>query len=184
MKNTILLLAILFMGVQTMTAQKSEGNSFKENTWYGAHVGLGFNASSARSDFSVKLAPMMGYRIFDPISVGPRANISYQHTRFRDFGGEPYLKLNFVDLGLGAFVRAQVYRQYFVQAELMYERVEVLTQSLEEEKVNGMNAYIGVGMNSGGSNPSADLMLMYDLNLQSLRKLNLIDLRFGFTIYY
>jgi len=185
MKNIVLIFAILFMSVQTMVAQKSENSSFKENAWYGAHVGIGFGASSDRSDFSVKFAPLMGYRVLDFLSVGPRANISYQHTRFRDFNtGDPYLKLNFVDLGVGAFVRAEVFRQYFVQGELMYEQVEVLNTSLEEVKINGGNAYIGVGMNTGDQDFNADLMLMYDLNLQALRKANLIDLRFGFTLYY
>ncbi len=184
MKHTVLMLAILFLGVQTMAAQQSESSSFKDKTWYGSHVALGFTASSARSDISLGLAPMMGYRIFKPISVGPRASLLYQHTRFRNFNGDVVEKFNSVDKGIGAFIRAEVYRQYFIQAELMYESIDIPVFGGENQKINGMNSYIGVGMNAGGQNPSVDLMLTYDLNLQAINKLNLINVRFGFTLYY
>ena len=54
----------------------------------------------------------------------------------------------------------------------------------DESKINGMNAYIGVGMNSRGNTPSFEIMLAYDLNLQAIYKNNLINGRFGFTLFY
>lgn len=185
MKKIILVLSLLVLGLQTMSAQKSEKSSFKDKTWYGAHMALGFGASSTQSAFTLGIAPMMGYRIMGPISIGPRANILYRHLRFLDFSGNLIQKINIVDKGVGVFLRAEVYRQYFAQVELMYEStVNQIANNGDQIKVNGANAYIGIGTNIGGRNPSIELMLTYDLNLQATLKSDLINFRFGFTINY
>ncbi len=185
MKKTILILCLFILSVQTMVAQKSNNSSLLDKTWYGAHLALGFGASSTQSAITLGIAPMVGYRIFDPISVGPRVNILYRHLTFKDFSGNLIQKINIVDRGIGVFLRAEVYRQYFVQAELMYEStVNRITNAGDQIRVKGTNAYIGVGTNVGGRNPSVELMVTYDLNLPSIYKNNLINFRFGFTMNY
>jgi hypothetical protein len=127
---------------------------------------------------------MYGYRIIPQISIGPRLSVLYNHYRFRDDFGNVAETINTVDLGIGAFLRGEVYRQYFIQAELMYEKAEFPVLFAENQIFNGMNAYIGAGMNSGGNNPTFEVMIAYDLNLQAIRRNNLINGRFGFTLYY
>lgn len=185
MKNTILILSLLVFSLQAVAAQKSSDRTFKDKTWYGAHIALGFGASSSQSAFTLGIAPMAGYRILDPISIGPRASILYRHLRFLDFSGNLIQKINIVDKGIGAFIRAEVYRQYFAQIELMYEStVNQIANNGDQIRVKGANAYIGIGTNIGGRNPSIELMVTYDLNLQAIRKSDLINFRFGFTINY
>ena len=47
-----------------------------------------------------------------------------------------------------------------------------------------MNAYIGAGLNGGGRNPTFEVMIAYDLNLQGIFRNNLLNGRFGFTLFY
>jgi hypothetical protein len=182
MKRFSLLIAIVCCLTLSLQAQRGEPQG--QRWWTGAHTAIGFGASTNLINYTFGLAPMYGYRIIPQISVGPRASILYNHYRFRDDFGNPFLKFNLVDLGLGAFVRGQVYRQYFAQVELMYESVQVPFNNGDKITYNGMNAYIGIGMNSGGNNPSFELMLAYDLNLQAIYRNNLINGRFGFTLFY
>lgn len=168
----------------SLAAQSQRGAPEDQRWWLGAHTALGFGASFNQINYRIGLAPMYGYRIIPQISVGPRVSILYNHYRFRDDFGNVAETINTVDLGIGAFLRGQVYRQYFVQAELMYEKAEFPVLFGENQIFNGMNAYIGAGMNSGGNNPTFEVMLAYDLNLQAIRRNNLINGRFGFTLYY
>lgn len=182
MQRILLLITICFCC--SFVAQAQRGEPQGQRWWVGAHTAIGFGASTTLINYTLGLAPMYGYRIIPQISIGPRVSVLYNHYRLRDFGGNVYQKINVLDTGVGAFIRGQVYRQYFAQAELMYEKVEFPTVNGEKEKVRGMNAYLGIGMNSGGSNPTFEIMLAYDLNLQAIFRNNLINGRFGFTLFY
>ena len=182
MRNFLL---ILVLGLSCYTQlQAQAGEPQGRRWWVGAHTAIGFGASTTLINYRLGLAPMFGYQLIPGISVGPRASILYNHFRFRDIGGNVIETYNVVDTGIGAFVRGQVYRQYFIQGELMYESIENINQFGDESKINGMNAYIGIGMNSRGNTPSFEIMLAYDLNLQAIYKNNLINGRFGFTLFY
>lgn len=182
MRNCILILLLTLSCYTFAQAQTDETQG--QRWWTGAHTTVGLGASTTLVNYTLGLAPMFGYQVVPGISVGPRASILYNHFRFRDIGGNLIQKYNVVDLGIGAFIRGQVYRQYFAQAELMYESIENINQFGQESKINGMNAYIGIGMNSRGRTPSFEIMLAYDLNLQAIFKNNLINGRFGFTLFY
>lgn len=182
MKRFSFLIAIVCCLALSLHAQRGEPQG--QRWWVGAHTALGFGASTRLINYTLGLAPMYGYRIIPQISVGPRASILYNHYRFRDDFGNVFLKINAVDTGIGAFIRGQVYRQYFAQVELMYENIQIPLTNGEKQNFSGMNAYIGAGMNSGGNNPTFEIMLAYDLNLQAILKNNLLNARFGFTLFY
>ena len=184
MQRLILFLGLCFCLAGSLTAQRRAADADERRTWFGAHTALGFGASFYQINYRLGLAPMYGYRVIPQISVGPRAGILYNHYRFRDDFGNVVETINTVDLSFGAFLRGQIYRQYFAQAEMMYEKVEFPVINADNQIIKGMNAYLGIGMNSGGSNPSFEVMLAYDLNLQAIRRNNLINGRFGFTIFY
>lgn len=186
MKRIILFVFVIgcsLLMIQDVKAQDQV--TFKDHLWYGSHASLGFAASSNESQLLLGLAPMVGYKIIEPLSVGVRGNLAYNRISF-DYGSKQVF--NTVDLGIGSFVRGQVYGQYFVQMDLMYESLEVLINN-SESKINGMNAYIGVGMNARDGNPSFEAMLTYDFFLHDNRhdniyKSNLIGARFGITYRY
>ena len=180
MRYSFLILICCCLGFTQMHAQNDRSDDDR-NWWVGAHTNIGFGASTQQITYIAGIAPMYGYRVLPIISVGPRASVLYRHVRLRDIGGNLVSTVNLVDTGIGGFVRAEVFRQYFAQAELVYESID---NGPNIDRVNGMNAYIGIGMNSGGSNPSFELMLLYDLNLQAILKQSLLNYRFGFTLYY
>jgi hypothetical protein len=182
MKRFSLLIAIVLCCTLAVQAQRGEPQG--QRWWVGAHTALGFGANTRLINYTLGLAPMYGYRIIPQVSIGPRASILYNHYRFRDDFGNVFEKVNVVDTGIGAFIRGQVYRQYFAQAELMYENVQIPIGNGEKITYNGMNAYLGIGMNGGGSNPTFEIMLAYDLNLNRILRNNLINARFGFTLFY
>ena len=182
MRNLLLIL-IFIISCYTIGSAQSRGS--EERIWWtGAHTTIGFGASTDFINYTLGLAPMLGFEFIPGISVGPRASILYNHVRLRDIGGNLLATFNVVDTGLGAFLRGQVYREYFLQVELMYESIDNIDISGTQDRVNGMNAYIGAGLNSGGRNPSFEVMIAYDLNLQAIFKNNLLNGRFGFTLFY
>ena len=182
MRNLLLILVFTLSCYTFLQAQSSEPQG--RRWWTGAHTAIGFGASTQFINYTLGLAPMFGYQVIPGISVGPRASILYNHIRLRDIGGNVIQTYNVVDTGIGAFVRGQVYQQYFLQAELMYESIDNIDLSGSAGRLNGMNAYIGAGMNSRGRTPSFEIMLAYDLNLQAIFKNNLLNFRFGFTLFY
>lgn len=181
MRYSLLILAVGLLGFTQLNAQRGTDNQDR-NWWVGAHTNLGFGANTQQISYTLGIAPMFGYRVLPYLSVGPRASVLYRHVRLRDIGGNLIQTFNLVDNGLGGFVRAEVFRQYFAQAELVYESLDTVDPTFG--RINGFNSYIGLGMNSGGRNPSFEIMLLYDLNLQAVFKQNLLNYRFGFTLYY
>lgn len=185
MKRIILFVFVIGCSLLMMQDVKAQDQvTFKDRLWYGSHASLGFRASSVYSNFLIGVAPMVGYKIIEPLSVGLRGGLTYNRISIEDGFTREKRRFNVVDLGLGIFARGQVYRQYFVQMDLMYESIEEVYTDGTETKINGMNSYIGVGMNARDGNPSVDIMMTYDLNLQSVYKPNLIGARFGITYRY
>ena len=189
--RTILLICLLSLTAfsTTLNAQSAKRETQGTRWWYGAHVNLGFSASQFQSFLSVGVSPMMGYKVTPALSVGPRAKIIYNNYRVRDGFGNAIGK-GILDLGLGAFTRVNVYQGFFAQGEFGYESngyprtngVDIFV-----DRLNGLNAYVGAGFNSGAGNGSRiayEVMLAYDLNLLRANTLALLNYRFGFTIFY
>lgn len=193
MRNLLLILILTLSCYTNMSAQdQSRVRSADQIWWTGAHTALGFGIGTdpftgvSTTSYTIGLSPMLGFEVIPGISVGPRASILYNHIRQRITPGDPFRKFNFVDLGLGAFFRGQVYRQYFLQAELMYESLDDINPFTgDQSRLTGLNAYIGAGLNSGGRSVSTEIMIAYDLNLlRAFRNNNPIGGRFGFTLFY
>lgn len=81
--------------------------------WYGAGGVLGFRSDGQTSFFQVGVSPIVGYKLNNFLSVGPRGSINY--NRFTDdFSG---FREGYVTWSVGAFGRALVYRPVFIHAE-------------------------------------------------------------------
>ncbi len=186
------LLFILTFAISCFTHLSAQSDDQGERIWWtGAHTAIGFGVGTdfngvTTTSYTVGLAPMLGFELLPGLSAGPRASILYNHIRQRITPGNPFRTFNFVDYGLGVFARGEIYREYFIQAELMYESLDDINPFTgAQSRLNGMNAYIGVGLNRGGRNPSTEIMIAYDLNLlRAFRNNNPIGGRFGFTLFY
>jgi len=185
----LLFVFLLLVGTIGITnAQSNQRETQGDRWWYGAHINLGFSANTFESVLGLGISPMAGYKVTPALSVGPRAKLNYTNFRFRPvFGGET-IGEGVVDYGLGAFVRANVYRGFFAQGEVGYENNGQLRFDGDfiEDRISGINAFIGAGYNSGAGsrNLSYEIMLAYDLNLIGINTLDLLNYRVGFTIFY
>ncbi|MCC6413678.1 MAG: hypothetical protein IT270_18630 [Saprospiraceae bacterium] len=129
--------------------QSSAGfTDFKSHLWYGGGVSLGFGASNGGSSFGFGLSPMVGYKIIEQISVGPRLNVY-----FSSYKEQGYETLNLFNTELGAFLRGRVFRGLFIQGEISNEwgQEPYYAAPPKYEKVGyqRFNQYLGGGYNFG-----------------------------------
>ena len=73
--------------------------SFKDRLWYGADVTLNFFSVPGGNAFNAGIAPMVGYKITDAFSVGPRIEILYRGERY-DINTGTDLKFNSTNYGV------------------------------------------------------------------------------------
>ncbi|HFC00741.1 MAG TPA: hypothetical protein ENJ53_08050, partial [Phaeodactylibacter sp.] len=55
--------------------------SFKDRLWYGGGFNLGFGGSGNVSSFQFGISPMVGYKITDRFSLGPRISLDYNYIK-------------------------------------------------------------------------------------------------------
>ena len=160
-----------------------ESGGFGHRLWYGGGFNLGFTGNNFRSLFQIGISPMVGYKIFDELSVGPRVSLQYNHFRL-NLGGGNIEKANATSWGLGAFARYKVFQNFFAHAEYEYENAvgfflgnnEIITV---REKLN--NYYLGAGYNSGNGIFGYEIYLLYNFNEREDTTNIPIDFRIGFT---
>lgn len=162
-----------------------ESGSFTSNLWYGGGFQLGFSGGSFSSAFQLGISPMVGYKITDEFSVGPRVSLLYTYYRAETIDGVQ--SANLMDYGIGAFTRYKIFRSIFAHLEYGFDNEVV---SLQYNSINGEfeknrrlrnNALIGLGYNDGNGVWGYEISLLYNL----LQEENIVDLpfdfRFGFT---
>ena len=165
-----------------------ESGGFKHRLWYGGNLSLNYSGNA----FNIGISPMVGYKILEPLSVGPRFKIDYYWERLQTFSGTN-VDFKSTSYGFGAFTRAKFLQTFFGHVEFEYENSEVA------DRVNGQivadpndasailttregrnNFYIGAGYNSGGE-IGYEIMILYNLNHPKDSNLLPIDFRVGFT---
>lgn len=131
---------------------------------------------------------MVGYKIIDEISVGPRFKIDYYQEKIQ--GSFNYKSTSW---GAGLFARGKIFQNVFGHVEYEFENLEVPDyvggqlqldpndpNDILTERENRNNFYIGLGYNSGGL-IAYEIMVLYNvLESDSSERLPW-DLRFGFT---
>jgi len=180
---------------KTSTVDKyfDESGSFSQRLWYGGSFNLGFSGNNQISIFNIGVSPMVGYKIIDNFSVGPRVSLQYTYVK----GLASNLLVHRADLlsySAGLFARYKIFPSIFAHVEYEYENDEVVfveTNGLlawdntRQEIVTGRetrdNVFIGAGYNSGVGDFGYEILLLYNV----LTPANAIDLpfsiRFGFT---
>ncbi len=141
------------------------GDSFGSNLWFGAGAQLGFQAGNNQSFFQIGLSPIVGYKINNIVSVGPRGSIAYNSFKFATNVGDETEK--FVTWSAGAFARAKILGQFFAHAEysLMNERQRNF-QTGELDGVTRAIPFLGGGLSQGGGIGAAgfEILLLFRLS--------------------
>lgn len=164
-------------------AAEKAPQSLKSKLWYGGGVQLGFSSYYGSNVFSFGLSPMVGYKIIEQLSVGPRVELSY--TSYKQQG---YKAIGLFDVDAGVFVRFRVFRGLFLQGELTNAWLQqgVITNgsgSLEKIKTQRFNQRLGAGWNFGNGQAGSEIGVFYnfaianDINAYE----NPLGYRFGFT---
>ena len=78
-----------------------ESGGLGHKLWYGGGFNLGFSGNSFQSLFQIGISPMVGYKITEEFSVGPRASVQYNYFRVND-GGQ-VLRASPITWAAGAF---------------------------------------------------------------------------------
>lgn len=163
--------------------EKNEKVPFKDKLWYGGSVSLGFSSFNGQSNFGFGLAPMVGYKFFGPFSAGPRISVFMNSIKVAG-----YKSATLFNTEAGIFLRAKVFRGFFLQGELANEWVQQPyidnPNTIKKEKFTRSNQYLGAGYNFGsGEGGGSEIGIYY--NFAIANDLNSIeqpwDYRFGFT---
>ncbi len=155
---------------------------FFSRLWYGGGVSLGFTGNSGVSQFGFGISPMVGYKIYGPFSAGPRVSITYSSFKVRG-----YKALNVFDKEAGLFLRAKVFRGFFLQGELSHEWGNdigiTFNGDLVKIKNEFDNQYLGAGYNFGDGQVGSEIGIFYNLNAANDINSNRDpwEYRFGFT---
>lgn len=164
-----------------------ESGSFASRLWYGGGFTLGFSGNSFESIFQLGISPMVGYKITEEFSVGPRASLVYILYRAETGTINGVESANLFNYGLGAFTRFKIARTIFAHAEYGFDNeVSTLTynpisRDWEANRRLTNNAFIGGGYNDGNGVWGYEIYLLYNL-LQEENSLDLpFDIRLGFT---
>ncbi len=183
---TVFLLPLFFVMMDAQVTVRSsrdaaKDNSFATHLWYGGGMNVGFANDGFSSLFRIGVSPMVGYKIFEEFSIGPRLSLQYDHYRFRPFGsGGSVETTNSLYWAAGVFSRYKVLRTIFAHVEYEFENAPVYAisgNSIEVLRRERTNAHVGAGYNSGDKF-GYEILLLYNL----LHPENDINSPFSFRI--
>lgn len=202
---TFFFVLIFFFAPYTVDAQRTSDEVDEAFTqkgigpslWYGGGFTLGFAGTSNYSNFQIGITPMVGYKITDNLSAGPRVGVTYQYIKgdARDLiSGELQTEATgLTEYIAGAFVRYKVFQQFFAQFEGEFRSSEfVLTDGrfliydseiddLSTVRQSDFQPIIGAGYNSGMGLWGYEIMILYRLNIPEDDIRSPFDIRFGIT---
>jgi hypothetical protein len=165
--------------------REKEEKSLKKRLWYGGGVNIGFTGYNGQSVFQLGVSPMVGYKIWGPISIGPRLSVDY--GAYKQAG---YKALSLFDFETGIFARTKIWGPIFAHVEggnqwSQYPDGGYDPATLKPTKKTReiFNKYVGLGYNNGDGGAGYEILVLYNFalanDIQSSRLP--IDYRIGFT---
>lgn len=151
---------------------------FKHRLWYGGGFNLAFGGSNfGGSSMLIGISPMVGYKITDRISLGPRVSVDYQEIFLANITNPRYLYW-----GVGAFGRARFMESLFAHVEYAYESISPLNDIAGDvNNLDPHNFYIGGGYHTSSGGPFGyEILVLYNTTERDTNRLP-IDFRIGFT---
>lgn len=179
--------ACMLLFNQTLIAQDDSGqklSDFKSRLWYGGNIGLNFFAYNGGNVFQIGIAPMVGYKIVEPLSVGPRVSLFFNSLKQPGFKA-----VGLFDVDAGMFVRCRVFRGLFIQGEVSNEWYQnpifYVDGTTDKETESRVNPRLGIGYNWSGGRGGAGSEIGIFYNFEVANDLetyeNPLEYRFGFT---
>jgi hypothetical protein len=166
---------------------QAEVISLKERLWYGGGFILGFNSFgggvTAQNAFLIGVSPMVGYKVTDKLSFGPRVELNFQTARYQ-FGND-VLSNNTLNWGMGGFGRHKFFDVLFAHVEYGYFNYEVVEGvDIDNEFLTRRESenqfLLGLGYNSGYP-WGTEISILYDILAPEDTVQLPIVFRFGIT---
>ena len=142
--------------------------SFTDQLWYGADFTLNFFSVPNGTAFNAGIAPMVGYKITDALSIGPRLEILYRGERYNIGSGQD-LKFNSTNFGIGAFTRLKVFNQYFLHVEYQSlnneigTSVDFTTNTINTTRSWEDHFFVGGGYGVSGGGVGFQVSILWDV---------------------
>ncbi len=163
-----------------------ESGSLKTKLWYGGGFTLGYSGGTFESLFQIGLSPMVGYKITDKFSAGPR--FSFIYTNYRVQWGNGVLTANPITWDAGVFARYKIIPIIFAQVEYQFENdIQGFNvnagNELEAIRRQRNNFLAGLGYNSSGGTAGFgyEILLLYNTTLPANVLESPFVIRIGFT---
>ncbi len=180
----------LFSQSRDSRRKKSPGEEFKERLWYGGGLNLGFSSSGISgfggNSFYFGISPLVGYKIFDILSVGPRVELQYLTGRIDQGFGNP-IRYNTFTYGGGVFSRVKLFNILFTHIEYDYLSRQNVSLSGGSDVIKqrfGQSLFlVGGGYNSGGKIGS-EIYILYDVLDDGTSIQVPVQYRFGITVNF
>jgi hypothetical protein len=129
--------------------QDQRGDTFGENLWFGTGAQLGFQGGNNTSFFQIGLSPIVGYKLNNFLSVGPRGSFAYNSYK-EDFGNGEF-KASFVTWSAGAFARAKIVYPFFAHVEYsLLNEVQNFDANGDAVRSTRTIPFLGGGISQGG----------------------------------
>lgn len=179
----------------------NDGN-FIDKLWFGGMLTPSFNGNGEVNQFAVGFAPMVGYKITDKLSIGPRINLNYTHIRGTGFDGfnlETF-RANLLSNSFAVFGRYKILPAIFAHVEFENQtlenyyvsqiqtiggfftqvaRLDPSSKELLTEKTKRNNGYVGLGYTTTGGLLNSEISVLYNF-LEDPNSIRLpFEFRFG-----
>jgi len=185
-----MLIFTLVIGINSADAQRRGKKKKKDDTeeyfddrggfgqrlWYGGGVNFQLSSSTfGGSQMTLGLSPMVGYKVNDILSFGPRISVDY--TEFFTEGVNP----RFLWWGIGAFARGKFSESIFAHVEYQYQKLSELNDITPNFEVQPDNFFLGAGYHtSTGGAFGYEILVLYNVLEEDGTSLP-IEFRIGFT---
>ena len=166
-----------------MQAQRREPLPFKDRLWYGGGFSLGFSSSFNVSVLQAGISPMMGYKLTERWSVGPRTSLVWSYYRAKLFNDQTTSAYP-LSWSVSAFSRYKIFPRIFAQVEYEFEREAFGVfdgATIQVSRLDQYNYYAGGGYHSGNGLWGYELVALYNLNPDIPYFENPLVIRFGVT---
>jgi len=150
---------------RTVEAQKrtdEPNQKLIDKLWFGGMVNFFWVNQQSFSQILVGLAPMVGYKVTDKLSFGPRVEIQYTSYKFETASGNQTANnFNFGGFGFG---RYKIFRRFFIHVESGFTTQPYLTTdnfgNIGFTRELRQPVLAGLGYTEGG----VEMYLLYDFN--------------------
>jgi hypothetical protein len=153
-----------------------ESGGFVHRLWYGGMINFQIGGDGfGNSNLLLGLSPMVGYKINDNFSFGPRLTMNYFRTYYRG----PDFKV--MQWGIGGFGRAKFTPSLFAHVEYEVLTLNEISDFGLDDGNSDENFYLGVGYNSAmGGGFGYEILGLYNFIEEDETNVP-IELRIGFT---